>query len=94
MPTIIRKDLSLDNKTGKLFTVHKGKSYKAEIQLTWFEARFATEELIREQFTKLGFVNVKVSGSGDKRIVRGKWNHEDETVPLSDRHIVSVVEIA
>jgi hypothetical protein len=77
-----------------LYTVHKGKVYKGEIKLNWFESTVASNDMITKQFEQLGFTKVKTTGSGQTRFVQGIWEHEDETVPLTDEHIVSVAEIS
>jgi hypothetical protein len=78
----------------QLYTVHKGKTYKGEIKLNWFESTVASNEAISKQFEQIGFTKVRTTGSGQTRFVQGVWEHEDETVPLTDEHIVSVAEIS
>jgi hypothetical protein len=75
-----------------VFTVHHGRSYKAELQLSFFES-FASEQQVAEKFEELGFINVVVTGSGSTRYAHGIWNGPDESVPLTDEHVVSVEEV-
>ena len=75
-----------------IFTVHHGKVYRAHLKLSWFES-FASEDMIAEKFKVLGFTNITITGSGKDRYAIGTWNGPDESVPLTDEHIVSVQEV-
>lgn len=74
------------------YTVHKGKRYKAKVQLNWFES-FGTNEQVAAAFAKVGFEEIIVKGSGQERIAEGTWTGSDQTVPITDPHIVSVEEV-
>lgn len=75
------------------FTVKHGTTYKAQLTLSWFES-FASDDMIASKFEALGFKDVVVSGDGETRYAQGIWLGPDETVPLTDEHIVSVTEVA
>lgn len=75
-----------------IFTVHHGKVYRAHLKLNFFES-FASEEQVAEKFREIGFTNIHILGSGEDRYAVGTWNGPDESVPLTDEHIVSVQEV-
>jgi len=75
-----------------IFTVHHGKVYRAHLKLSWFES-FASEDMVAEKFKVLGFTNVTITGTGEDRYAIGTWNGPDESVPLTDEHIVTVQEV-
>jgi len=76
----------------EIFTVHHGKVYRAHLKLNWFES-FASEEQVAEKFREIGFTNIHIVGHGSDRYAVGTWNGPDESVPLTDEHIVSVQEV-
>lgn len=65
----------------KLFTVHKGASYKASFKLGFLES-VASNEHIASELRKVGFEDVKVWGSGSVRYASAKWNRDDATAPI------------
>lgn len=65
----------------KLFTVHRGASYKASFSLSGFES-MASNDYIAQQLRNAGFENVKVWGSGSVRYASANWNKADATAPL------------
>ena len=77
---------------GTKFTVHKGKRYKATVTLTGFE-QFASNGMVADRITKLGFSDVAVTGSGSKRSATGRWTGADTTVEI-DPHLSDIVEVA
>jgi hypothetical protein len=76
----------------KNFTVHHGRTYRAKLKLSFFEA-FASNDQVAEKFQELGFTDITISGQGDHRWAQGVWGGPDESVPLTDEHIESVIEV-
>lgn len=76
----------------EVFTVHHGLTYRAELQLSFFES-MASNDMVAEKFHELGFRHITVSGEGDQRWAQGTWDGPDESVPLTDEHVISVVEV-
>jgi hypothetical protein len=74
------------------FTLRQHKRYRAEIRLSFVEAAVASEARIVEELSKLGWIDVTVSGSGRDRVAEGTWPSTDVTVDLPDR-IKSVEEV-
>jgi hypothetical protein len=73
------------------FTVHQGKRYRATLSLGSVE-RLADNAQIAQKFRALGFVSVRVSGSGVKRKVEGVWPGKDMSANLP-RQIVAVAKL-
>ena len=73
------------------FTVHQGKRYRATLSLGSVE-RLAGNAQIAQKFRALGFVSVRVSGSGVKRKVEGVWPGKDMSANLP-RQIVAVAKL-
>jgi len=73
------------------FTVHQGKRYRATLSLGSVE-RLADNAQIAQKFRALGFVSVRVSGSGVKRKVAGVWPGKDMSANLP-RQIVAVAKL-
>lgn len=76
---------------GGMFTVHRGRRYRATLRLSGFE-QIAGNDLIGDKLTSYGFKDVVVTGSGATRIAIGTWGGNDTTAQL-DPHIVSVEEL-
>lgn len=73
------------------FTVHQGKRYRATLSLGSVE-RLADNAQIAQKFRALGFVSVRVSGSGPKRKVEGVWPGKETSANLP-RQIVAVAQL-
>jgi hypothetical protein len=73
------------------FTVHQGKRYRATLSLGSVE-RLLDNPAIAQRFRALGFVGVRVSGSGATRKVEGMWPREDASANLP-RQIVAVARL-
>jgi hypothetical protein len=76
---------------GNQFTVRHGRRYAATVVLSGIE-QFASNGVIADKFTALGFRDVTASGSGGTREVQGAWMGQDTTVTL-DPHLQNVHEI-
>ena len=73
------------------FTVHQGKRYRATLSLGSVE-RMADNAQIAQKFRALGFVSVRVSGSGATRKVEGVWPGKETSANLP-RQIVAVARL-
>ena len=73
------------------FTVHQGKRYRATLALGSAE-RLAGNAQIAQKFRALGFVSVRVSGSGATRKVEGVWPGK-ETSANPPPQIVAVAKL-
>jgi hypothetical protein len=75
-----------------LYTVHHGRRYRATITLTGFLEPLASNEMIVERLTQIGFDHVVVSGSGPVREAVGRWTGQDTTAQLDPRlsHVVEL----
>ena len=73
------------------FTVHQGKRYRATLALGSVEP-LAGNAQIAQKFRALGFVSVRVSGSGAKRRVEGVWPGKETSANLP-RQIVAVAKL-
>src|SRR5438045_1994607 len=78
--------------SNEMFTVVKGKTYRATVALSGFEA-WASNDQVAEKFTELGFIHVHVTGSGDTRHVRGTWTDADTTVEMP-KQVTHAEEVA
>jgi hypothetical protein len=74
-------------------TVRQNHRYGATITLSWFEQGIATNSMIAQRFTDLGFKNVTATGSGGTREVEGTWPAANTTVTVDDRHVSNIHEI-
>jgi hypothetical protein len=72
------------------YTVHKDKWYVARLSLSGFN-RFATNAMVAERLTNVGFDQVYVEGAGRLRVAIAYWPGEDATAerPIE---IVDIVE--
>jgi hypothetical protein len=75
-----------------VFNLVKGKRYKGKITLTGFET-WASNSMVAEKFSELGFTDVDISGSGSTRFGVGRWDKPDQTVPMPSQ-VSDVVEVA
>ena len=73
------------------FTVHQGKRYRATLSLGSVE-RMADNAQIAQKFRALGFVSVRVSGSGATRKVEGVSPGKETSANLP-RQIVAVARL-
>jgi hypothetical protein len=73
------------------FTVRHGRRYSATISLAGFD-QFASNDLIADKLTLVGFTDVVVTGSGSTRQAEGTWGGVDTTAQL-DPHLTDVVEL-
>ena len=72
-------------------TVHQWKRYRATLALGSVE-RLAGNAQIAQKFRALGFVSVRVSGSGAKRRVEGVWPGKETSANLPPQ-IVAVAKL-
>ena len=63
------------------FTVRKGRRYRATIKLTGLK-RLASNETVAGVFAKIGFVEIRVEGSGGTRYATGLWPRADATADV------------
>jgi len=77
--------------TGQPYTARQGHRYSATVTLTGFE-QFASNSLIDDKLSELGFRNVVVTGEGGTRRAEGVWTGPDTTVQL-DSHLSHVVDL-
>lgn len=76
-----------------VFTVRQGKRYRATVALNWAEGFAASNDMIAGKLREVGFEDVIVTGSGNKRQAEGKWPKADQSAAL-DPHLTNVTEIA
>lgn len=57
----------------------QGKRYRGTVELAWYQA-IATNEQVAQEFIRLGFEDVKVTGSGYIREGEGTWSKADQTI--------------
>jgi hypothetical protein len=74
-------------------TVRQGKRYRATVNLSWVESMAASNEMIAEKLEEAGFTEVKVKGSGAKRIAEALWPGPDRSGEI-DPHLSEIKEIA
>ncbi|HZP10255.1 hypothetical protein [Methyloceanibacter sp.] len=72
------------------FTVRKGKRYRADIRLGLFQS-VASNQQVADQFSKVGFTEVSVTGSGRNRVGTGLWPHPDATAEVPDE--ITTIEV-
>ena len=75
-----------------VFTVHKGKRYRATVTLGFLE-QFASNDVVAQKLTEAGFTDVKVDGDGGTRHATALWPLPDRSAEL-DSHLSDVTEIA
>ena len=73
------------------FTVQQGKRYRATLSLGSVE-RLADNSQIAQKFRALGFVSVRVTGTGAKRKVEGVWPGKETSANLP-KQIVAVARL-
>jgi hypothetical protein len=57
----------------------QGQRYRGTVELAWYQT-FASNERVAEEFVKLGFTDVTVTGSGSVREGEGTWSKPDQTI--------------
>jgi hypothetical protein len=76
-----------------LFTVHRGKHYRATIRLGFFQSA-ASNQQVADRFTRVGFTEVNVTGSGRDREAMGLWSRPDATAQVPDEITsIEVIEV-
>ena len=76
-----------------VYTVHRGKRYRAAITLGFWK-RTASNEQVADKFREAGFTEVDVSGSGRERLGKGLWPHADATAEIPDEVTsIEVIEV-
>lgn len=73
-------------------TLTQHKNYRAIIQLNALE-QFGTNNMIADELTKVGFINVQVTGSGKERTATGMWGKETLTGTVPDKAKKYIKEI-
>ena len=73
------------------YTLQRGRRYKATISLGVLES-LASNAMVADRFTALGFSNVKVTGTGGTPYAEGVWNADDITVSMLPPQIAEVFE--
>ncbi len=73
-----------------LYTVRKGKRYRATIRLGFFQS-VASNQQVAEKFSEVGFTEVNVTGSGRNRVGTGLWPHPNATAEVPDE--ITAVEL-
>jgi hypothetical protein len=66
-----------------LYTVRKGKRYRATISLGWVQS-VASNETVADKFREVGFEEVTVWGSGRRRMGTALWPNEDASAEIPD----------
>ena len=78
------------------FTVQKGKRYQATINLGFFQA-VASNDMVADEFRKVGFSDVTVTGSGRTRHAVGSWTQGDRSADIPDEvgniHEIGQIEV-
>lgn len=62
----------------------KGKTYAADIHLTWLQNAFSNSA-VEKKFEDLGFSDIMVTGTGRNRKVVGDWSGETRDVEIPDQ---------
>lgn len=75
-----------------MFTVRRGKRYRATITLNWLE-RWVGNETIAAKLRAAGFTEVNVSGAGDTRLAEALWPSPDVTAEMPSQ-VLGVSEIS
>jgi len=73
------------------FTVLQGHRYSASVTLSGFE-QLASDSMIADKLTQLGFQGVTVTGSGGTRQAMGVWTGPDTTAQL-DPHLTDITDL-
>ena len=76
---------------GSMYTVHRGRRYRATLALGFFE-QLAPNSEIEARLRNYGFADVHATGSGSVRQAVALWPGPDTTAAL-DPHIVKVEEL-
>jgi hypothetical protein len=76
---------------GSMYTVHRGRRYRATLALGFFE-QLAPNSEIEARLRNYGFADVHATGSGSVRQAVALWPGPDTTAAL-DPHIVEVEEL-
>ena len=66
-----------------LYTVRKGQRYRATISLGWVQS-VASNETVADKFRELGFEEVRVWGTGRRRMGTALWPKEDVSAEIPD----------
>jgi hypothetical protein len=74
-----------------IFTVKKGKRYRAHVHLGLFE-QIVSDDSLRGKFIDAGFSNVSVVGEGRERWAFGTWSSADASAELPEQ-IIQVIEV-
>ena len=76
-----------------VYTVHRGKRYRATIRLGGLK-RLASNQMVADKFREAGFTEVDVSGSGHERQGQGLWPHPDASAEVPDEVTsIEVIEV-
>lgn len=74
--------------------LYRNARYRAEIQLSGIES-WAGNGTVAEKLTEAGFTDVRVKGTGERRIAEGTWSKEDiaDASHLVPKQVKAVIEI-
>lgn len=91
-PSTLETTRDIQRRPKLKFSVKRGKRYKAQISLSFFE-QVAGNDTIAGMFAKAGFSEVSVTGNGATRYAEGRWAGADATAEMPAQ-IVSATELA
>jgi hypothetical protein len=74
-----------------LFTVKRGRRYRATISLGLLES-LAGNDMIAGRLRAAGFAEINIKGSGSKRQAEALWPNEDATAEMPEQ-ISGITEI-
>lgn len=64
--------------------LYNGIKYRADVTLN-FVQRLASNERVAEEFEKIGFIDITVTGDGKNRKATGTWNGAMQEAPIDKR---------
>ncbi|WKZ60800.1 MAG: hypothetical protein QY309_04800 [Cyclobacteriaceae bacterium] len=72
--------------------LEKNTAYKAALKLSWIES-IASNEIVAKEFIKIGFTNVRVTGSGQNREASGTWTGATQEVNTIPKQVTNIRKI-
>lgn len=70
----------------------KGQRYQATLTLSGFQ-QIASNAMVEDEFKKVGFTDVLVTGTGKQRNAVGRWPKEDVTNAPIPAQVTEIKEI-